>query len=251
MPSYLDIAVIAVVLISALLSMVRGFTREVLAIGSWAAAAVAAWLLYPHLMPYITPYIAKEMIAKGVAAAAVFFVTLIIVSVITVKISDAILDSKVGALDRTLGLLFGAARGFFLCVVGFLFFVWLANDKQQPEWIKTAKTKPFLEMAGEKLQAILPDPAVIFDKFKKGKLPGDDSPAEPDPATDPKAVVPKAPAPAAAPVAPAPVAPAPAAPAPANPAAPAPAPVPAPAPGTPPVPGQKKVELIRAIEMPA
>ena len=112
MPSYLDIAVVAVVLVSALLSMVRGFTREVLAIGSWAAAAVAAFLLYPYLMPYITPHIAKEVIAKGVAAAAVFFVTLIIVSVITVKISDAILDSKVGALDRTLGLLFGAARGF-------------------------------------------------------------------------------------------------------------------------------------------
>lgn len=232
MPSYLDIAVIAVVLVSALLSMVRGFTREVLAIGSWVAAAVAAYLLYPYLMPYLTPHIAKEMIAKGVAAAAVFFVTLIIVSVITVKISDAILDSKVGALDRTLGLLFGAARGFFLCVVGFLFFMWLANDKQQPDWIKTAKTKPFLEMAGEKLQAVLPDPAVIFDKFKKGKLPGDDSPAEPDPASDPKAAVPKAPVPA--PVAPAPV-------------APAPAPVPAPAPGAPPAPGQKKVELIWAV----
>ena len=240
MPSYLDIAVVAVVLVSALLSMVRGFTREVLAIGSWAAAAVAAFLLYPYLMPYITPHIAKEVIAKGVAAAAVFFVTLIIVSVITVKISDAILDSKVGALDRTLGLLFGAARGFFLCVVGFLFFMWLASDKQQPDWIKTAKTKPFLEMAGEKLQAVLPDPALIFDKFKKGKLPGDDTPAEPDPVSDPKAVIPKAPA--AAPAAPAPAAP-----------LPAPAPVPAPAPGTPPapVPGKKveipgkKVELMR------
>ena len=227
MPSYLDIAVIAVVLISALLSMVRGFTREILAIGSWAAAAVAAYLLYPHLMPYVQPHIAKEVIAKGVSAGAIFFVTLIIVSVITVKISDAILDSKVGALDRTLGLLFGAARGFFLCVVGFLFFMWLATDKQQqPEWIKNAKTKPFLEMAGEKLQAVLPDPAVIFDKFKKTKLPGDDTPAEPDPTAPPQ----KAPAAPAAPVAPAPPALAPAAPV-------APAPVPAPAPGAPPAPG--------------
>lgn len=239
MPSYLDIAVVAVVLISALLSMVRGFTREVLAIGSWAAAAVAAYLFYPQLMPYVQPHIAKEVIAKGVSAAAIFFVTLIIVSVITVKISDAILDSKVGALDRTLGLLFGAARGFFLCVVGFLFFMWLANDKQQPDWIKTAKTKPFLEMAGEKLQAVLPDPAVIFDKFKKTKGPEDELPPDATPGAEPK----KAPA-ANAPAAPAPAAPAP--------AAPAPAPVPAPAPGAPPapVPG-KKVEMIRAFEQAA
>jgi membrane protein required for colicin V production len=44
MPSYLDLGLIVIILISALLSMVRGFTREVLAIGSWAAAAAAAAL---------------------------------------------------------------------------------------------------------------------------------------------------------------------------------------------------------------
>ena len=48
------------------------------------------------------------------SAAAVFFVTLIIVSLFTVRLSDAILDSKIGALDRSLGFVFGAARGFLL-----------------------------------------------------------------------------------------------------------------------------------------
>ena len=48
MPSYLDLGVIAIVLISALLAMVRGFTREVLAIASWGAAAVAAVYFHPY-----------------------------------------------------------------------------------------------------------------------------------------------------------------------------------------------------------
>ena len=51
MPSYLDLGLIVVVLISALLSMLRGFTREVLAIASWAAASVAAYMLHPLALP--------------------------------------------------------------------------------------------------------------------------------------------------------------------------------------------------------
>ncbi len=110
---YLDLGVIAIVLISAVLAMVRGFTREVLAIASWGAAAVAAIYFHPLVLPLVKPYISKDTIALAVAAAIVFFATLIIVSIITVKISDAILDSKVGPLDRSLGLcLRRATRAF-------------------------------------------------------------------------------------------------------------------------------------------
>ena len=63
------------------------------------------------LMPYLTPYIHKEVIAQAAAAAIVFFVTLIVVSLFTVRLSDLILDSKIGALDRSLGFVFGVARG--------------------------------------------------------------------------------------------------------------------------------------------
>src|SRR5271169_3224552 len=138
MPSYLDLGVLGVIFLSALLSMMRGFTREVLAIGSWAAAAAAAYYFYPHVVPYLEPYIHKPAVAQAVAAAIVFFATLIVVSLFTVRVSDAILDSKIGALDRTLGLLFGVARGFLLAVVGFAIFNWLVSEKQQPEWVKSA-----------------------------------------------------------------------------------------------------------------
>ncbi len=55
MPSYLDLGILAIILVSALLSMMRGFTREVLAIGSWAAAAAAAYYFYPVVLPYAKP----------------------------------------------------------------------------------------------------------------------------------------------------------------------------------------------------
>ena len=159
MPSYLDLAVLGIVLVSALLSMMRGFTREVLAIASWAAAAAAAYYFYPLLMPYLTPYIHKEVIAQAAAAAAVFFLTLIVVSLFTVRLSDAILDSKIGALDRSLGFVFGVARGFLLAVVAFAIFNWLVSEKQQPEWVKNARTRPVLTETANRIVAVLPTDA--------------------------------------------------------------------------------------------
>jgi len=170
MPSYLDLGVLGVILISALLSLMRGFTREVLAIGSWAAAAAAAYYFYPYVLPHLEPYIHKPAIAQAVAAAIVFFATLIVVSLFTVRISDAILDSKVGALDRSLGFLFGAARGFLLAVVAFSIFNWLVGDKQQPDWVRTAKTRPALIETANRVIALLPeDAAATIETWIKSK----------------------------------------------------------------------------------
>ena len=171
----LDLVVVAVTLFSALLAMVRGFSREVLAVGSWAAAAAAAFLLYKSVVPLVQPYTTSETVATIAAAGIIFVVVLIIVSLITMKIADFIIDSRVGALDRALGFLFGAARGVLLLVVAMLFFNWLVAENQ-PEWIAGAKSKPWLEGLGEKLIAALPeDPqGMIMQRLN----PGGAAPAE-------------------------------------------------------------------------
>lgn len=206
MPSYLDLAVLAIVLVSALLSMLRGFSREVLAIASWAAAAAAAYWFYPLVVPYLAPYIHKEIFAQAAAAAIVFFATLIVVSLFTVRLSDAILDSKIGALDRTLGFLFGVVRGFLLAVVAFAIFNWLVSEKQQPEWVRTAKTRPVLTDTADKIIAMLPeDAAATVDawiKSRTGAAPASEEPVDEStaPATTKPAVPPAAaPAPSTAP----------------------------------------------------
>ena len=181
MPSYLDLGLIGVVLVSALLSMLRGFTREVLAIGSWGAAAAAAYFFHPMLLPIVKQYVSKDTIALAIAAAAVFFVTLIIVSLVTVKISDLILDSKIGALDRSLGFLFGAGRGFLLCAIAFVFFAFLVPEKSYPSWVQNSKTRGWLEATGNSLEAMLPDNLdSSLSKMLKKPPKGDEPPAESD-----------------------------------------------------------------------
>jgi membrane protein required for colicin V production len=180
--SILDLVVLGVVLISALLAAVRGFTREVLSIVAWAAAAAAAWFLHKAALPYAEQYINNKTIALVAAIGGIFILTLIVVSLVTVKISDLILDSRIGALDRTLGFAFGAARGLLLCVIGWVFLSWLAQGKM-PEWAVNAKTRPMLESTGNSLIAMLPDdPEKLLRQIKKPKPEGDaPGPDEADP----------------------------------------------------------------------
>jgi membrane protein required for colicin V production len=152
----LDGIVIGFTLVSALLAMVRGFSREILSIASWVAAAAAAYYFHPILLPYVTPYVDHPMVSLAIAAGIIFFIALIVVTVITMKIADFIIDSKVGALDRTLGFIYGAGRGLLVLAVALLFFNWLVGTNP-PAWVTEAKSRPMLESIGAWLQGILPD----------------------------------------------------------------------------------------------
>jgi membrane protein required for colicin V production len=164
----LDGILLGITLVSGVLAMVRGFSREVLSVASWAAAAFAAFTFYKAAVPLVQPYVDNETLAQAAAAGAIFLVTLIIVSIITMKIADFIIDSRIGALDRTLGFLFGAARGVLLVVVAMLFFNWLAQNNQ-PAWVANAKSKPILDSLGQRLVAILPeDPEATLEKIRSG-----------------------------------------------------------------------------------
>lgn len=190
-----DAIVLAVVLISALLAMVRGFVREVLSVASWVVAAVAAFYLYESLLGVIFPnMIASETIATIVAVAVIFFVALIIATWITIKIADFVIDSRVGAIDRLLGFVFGAARGVLLVVIAFFFFSWLVPSDDQPEWIADAATRPTLDSLGEQLVSVLPEDveAMLLDRFRGEEDDGggaEENPAAPaaDAANDPGA----------------------------------------------------------------
>ncbi|MBN9010696.1 MAG: CvpA family protein, partial [Rhizobiales bacterium] len=173
----LDIVVIVVVLISAILAMVRGFVREVLSIASWAAAAAAAYLFYKPVVPLVQPYFESKTVGVIVSAAAIFFVALIVASYITMKISDFVIDSRIGAVDRALGFVFGAVRGLLLLVVAFLFFNWLVSPP--PAWVAQAKTAPLLKSLGEQLMAALPPDAeeAIMKRIRGTSGGGGEAPA--------------------------------------------------------------------------
>jgi len=191
----LDIFLLAVMLISGILAMIRGFMREVLSIAAWGIAAAVTLWAFPRVTPLAQTYFSSDTLAKGVSIAVVFLVTLLVVSIITVRISDMVLDSKVGALDRSLGFLFGLGRGLIIVVVAFLFFAWLVPDRSQPDWVRGAKSKVVLQNTGQWLMSMLPDDpeSTILKRLKKPKPEDQDVPdTNPDqrselPLTQPRA----------------------------------------------------------------
>ena len=166
-----DGIVLAIALFSAVLAMVRGFSREVLSVVSWFGSAYAAYKLYPYGLPYAKNFIADEKFAIIASAAAIFLIALIVISFITLRIADMIIDSRIGALDRTLGFIFGAARGILIVVVAVQFYnEWVPPEKHQA-WIAGSKSKPFLDDLGEKLKNALPeDVAALLRKKIEEKM---------------------------------------------------------------------------------
>ncbi len=158
----LDFILFGIMAISGLLALSRGFTREVLSLLAWGVGAVAAYfaIKQPKLIDLVMPYVGKDIIAKIAVGAAAFIVALIIASIIGVKISDRVVDSRVGAFDRTLGLLYGLARGLVLVAIAYLFYGWLTPKEKQEDWVRKAQTLPAITTVGQFIRGYIPQSVV-------------------------------------------------------------------------------------------
>jgi len=158
-PLDLGLAVIAV--ISGLLAMYRGLTREVLSLLSWALAGAAA-AYFVFYQKGLAQSVADKffggslMLAQIGGGILIFLVFLIVIHLLTSRFSDRVLDSHVGIIDRGLGLAFGVARGFLLVVIGFVFFTFLNTDEKKfPGWVKDSQSLPLLEQTGKPIQTLM------------------------------------------------------------------------------------------------
>jgi membrane protein required for colicin V production len=119
--NWIDLAVLAIIVISALLAFLRGFVREALGIGAWVGAGVVAWWAFPWSQPQaralITGY---PELADFAAYVAVFVVALILLSIVAGMVGGLVRTSLLSGIDRTLGIVFGLARGAAIVVAGYI-----------------------------------------------------------------------------------------------------------------------------------
>jgi membrane protein required for colicin V production len=178
----LDLILIGIMLISGLLALMRGFTREVLSLIAWGLAGLAAYfaIKQPELLAIVKPYVEKDILAQIGVGAVAFILTLIIVSIISVKISDRVVDSAVGAFDRSLGFIYGAARGLVLVAIAYLFYGWLQPFDKQEDWVRNAMSLPVIHGVGNVLLGFMP-PDIAETLTNTGTI-GDLDPAAKAPA---------------------------------------------------------------------
>lgn len=176
--TWLDILLIGIMLVSGLLAMMRGFLREALAVLAWIGALVATWVMYPILKQPVRDKIDPDYLADILVIAGVFIFVLVVISIVTMRFSDVVLESRVGALDRTLGFLFGLLRGFVLVVIAYLFFAWLVSPAQRPQWVQTARSLPVIVATGDYIRAVLPEDMQrqFFENWMNGGKPDQPEP---------------------------------------------------------------------------
>lgn len=145
-----DLIVIVVLLLSALLALFRGFVKEVLSILGWVAALAVTYFFFPLARDIARSYIESRIFADIAAGIALFLPTLILCSILTHWISEQVRRaSAVSAVDRSLGFLFGLARGALIVVVAWWIVDRLIPVQTQPAWLAEARTRPLAVMGYE------------------------------------------------------------------------------------------------------
>jgi membrane protein required for colicin V production len=141
--NWVDLLVLGVAALSALIGFARGLVREVLGIGAWLGAALIAAVAFPFASAKARGLITDPGIADGVAVGAVFLVSLILLSLIASFIGGVVRNSALGGLDRTLGLVFGLARGAALIVVAYIVLGLIEAPAAWPPVVLGARALPF------------------------------------------------------------------------------------------------------------
>jgi membrane protein required for colicin V production len=152
-----DLVILALLLISGLLALSRGFVKEVLSIAGWVAAALAALTWFPLFQPVIERYVDQALIAGGIAFVVIFVAVLTLASLLSSAISRRVRGSEIGVLDRSLGFLFGLARGVFVIALGYLVLVQFLTVEEQPDWLREARAMPAIEYSAAALARLAPE----------------------------------------------------------------------------------------------
>lgn len=162
-----DVVVVVTVLISGAIALARGLVKEVLAIVSWVGAAFATLYGFPYAAPYAGKVIETPWIADLTAGGVLFIVTLFVLSLSSHAISRRVKGSPLGVLDRSLGFVFGLLRGALLISLAYLAFSWVQPVKDQPKWVRSAKTMPLIEQGADLIIILIPE------TFLDRKAPGE------------------------------------------------------------------------------
>lgn len=151
-----DLVIIAVVVVSGLLAFSRGFVRSVLWLASLIGAVLVAMYGYGYAAPYARDWIGARWLADLATLAVLFVVSLFLFTLITHFISRGVRESAIGAVDRSLGFVFGLARGLLLICLVYLLALWAAPVGDWPDWMRQARTLPLVRASTLASCAVIP-----------------------------------------------------------------------------------------------
>ncbi len=154
--NWIDVAVVAIVVVSGLLAFLRGFIREALGITAWAGGLFAAWSLFPRTQPWFRHWIGNPELADPAAFLSMFVVVLVVLSVVAGLLGGLVRNSVVSGVDRTLGTVFGLVRGAAVVVAAYIGLGMVMTPDRWPDALTQARTVPYAYAGALWLDGLLP-----------------------------------------------------------------------------------------------
>lgn len=175
-----DVIVLIITLISAFIAFLRGLIREILTIFGVVGGLAAAWYAGPILLPFMKDWLGVkegvepekllgvlpyDILAAILAYGIIFIVVALVLSIVSHILAETARAIGLGPVDRTLGVIFGIARGILLVSIPVMVMQLITSDEQRAEWFKDSKTYFYVDKVSIALLDMVPDSTV--EKFKE------------------------------------------------------------------------------------
>jgi membrane protein required for colicin V production len=148
-----DYIIIAILIISAVMGLVRGLLREAIAVITWFLAIVLAWVFAPSLEPLLGGVLDGSPLRIWAARAIIFVGVLLLGGAISVVLGHYVRVSMFAGMDKFLGFVFGIIRG--VVVVGaFTIAVQAMRMDEDPRW-KNSRLMPYAIGVADALRGIV------------------------------------------------------------------------------------------------
>jgi len=155
--NWLDIGVVALIVLSAVFAFARGFVREAFSVVAWGGAAAITFYGFGWAYDRVDPYVHNPLLSQVIAGFGLFVVSLIVLTMITGILARMVSMTAFSPIDRTLGFVFGLARGMFLVCLAYLLLATALPPTDWPPWLRDAKSGPYLSEGADLLRGFLPE----------------------------------------------------------------------------------------------
>src|SRR5262245_22917019 len=155
----IDVLVVAIILISAGVAMFRGLVQETFGVLEWVAGLYVAFRFTPVFRPLLNGAIAPAWLEWLAVFVGTFLLVFIPLSIMSHRVSELVKKSEIGPVDRTLGLVFGIARGLVIVGLAYIAFDALVPPNDHPQTLTKARLFPLIRNTSDILRSLGPGKA--------------------------------------------------------------------------------------------
>ena len=152
--SWIDLVILGVIVLSSLISLIRGFVKESISLVTWVIAGVVAFRYFIPLADLLEPFVNSLTTRKWISGGILFIATLIVGAIVNFIVSQLVSRTGLSGTDKTLGVVFGAARG--VLIVSMVVLLASLTPMPSAEWWQDSALIGFFQPLAEWIKGLIP-----------------------------------------------------------------------------------------------